>query len=266
MIVKEVKCKSLLNLSKLADYCINPYVGCSHNCVYCYADYLTRKFTRHEEKWGDFVDVKTNAPEILRKEVLRKSKGTVFISSLTDPYQPLEKKYELTRKILEILLRSRFPVSVQTKSSLVIRDVDLLKKFKECEVGFTITTLDENVRKVFEPFSSSVDEKIEALQLLQENRIKTYVFFGPVLPYLSVKSFKDYFENLSHLTSYFFVDKLNLKPGTWARIEKVLEDKYPELTRRWKEIFFEGSDYYQRIKQEIYSISKKNEIKVVFCY
>jgi len=266
MIVKEVKCKSLLNLSKLADYCINPYVGCSHNCVYCYADYLTRKFTKHEEKWGDFVDVKTNAPEILTREVLSKKKGTVFISSLTDPYQPLEKKYELTRKCLDILQRNNFSVCIQTKSSLVTRDIDILKRFKEkCEVGFTITTLDDEVRKDFEPFSSPVEEKIKALELLKRSGIKTYVFFGPVLPYLSDKKLEEYFKTLSSFTDCFWVDKINLKPGVWEKLEKLLKKRYPQLLEKWKEILFKRSEYYLYIKEKIVELSK-NKLKVIFCY
>lgn len=266
MLVREVKCNSLLNKSKLGDYCINPYVGCAHACVYCYADPLTRKFTKHTEAWGSFVDVKINATTILLKEVLNKRKGTVFISSLTDPYQPLEKKYELTRRCLEMLQRNSFSVCLQTKSSLVIRDIDLLKKFGEkCEVGLTITTLDEKIRKVFEPFSSSVEEKLEALQLLKENGIKTYVFFGPVLPYLSDIDLEHYFKTLAPLTNCFWVDKLNLKTGIWEKVEKVLKENYLELVEKWKKILFEKNDYYQELKKKILEISK-NKFKVVFCY
>lgn len=108
MITTEVRCKSLLNPSKLAVYCVNPYVGCQHACSYCYANPITRRFSRHPEAWGEFVDIKVNAPEVLRNEIPKKTKGQVFVSSLTDAYQPLEKKYELTRKLLEILLENSF--------------------------------------------------------------------------------------------------------------------------------------------------------------
>lgn len=266
MQIKEIKCKSLLNKSKLADYCINCYVGCEHACIYCYAEYYTKKYTQHKEEWGSFVDVKINSAEVLRKEVLNKKKGSVFLSSLTDPYQPLEKKYELTRKCLEILQRNNFSICIQTKSSLVLRDLDLLKKFKYCEVGFTITTLDEKIRKDFEPFSSSVEEKLEALSILKENEIETYVFFGPILPFLSDKKLEEFFKKLSGLTDYFFVDKLNLKPGVWEKCEKILKGKYPELLEKWRKIFFEKSDYYQELKRKIEQITEKNNLKVIFCY
>jgi DNA repair photolyase len=267
MIVREIKCKSLLNKSQLADYCINCYVGCEHACEYCYSDSITKKFAQHKEPWGEFVDVKINAVEVLRKEVLRKKKGKVFVSSLTDPYQPLEKKYQLTRKCLEILLKHQFPVIIQTKSALVIRDLDLLKKFKDCEVGFTITTLDESVRKNFEPNSSPVQEKLEAIKLLKENGIKVYVFLGPILPYLSDRKLEEYFETMVKLkVDEVWVDKLNLKPGVWESVSEVLEKNYPELLEKWKEVLFSRSDYWNKLKEKIEQICKKKRVNCVFCY
>jgi DNA repair photolyase len=267
MKIKEISCKSLLNKSKLADYCINPYIGCEHACVYCYADDVTRRFSRHEEPWGKFVDVKINAPEVLNKEMLTKKRGTVFISSITDPYQPLEKKYQLTRKCLEILLEHQFAITIQTKSSLVVRDISLLKEFKNCEVGFTVTTLDENVRKNFEPFSSSVKEKLEALRLLNESGIRTYVFFGPVLPHLSDKNLIEYLQTMSGLgIDCLYIDKLNLKPGVWESVQKVIEKNYPDALEEWKNILFTKNDYYTDLKQKIVKFCSENKMKCIVCY
>jgi DNA repair photolyase len=267
MIVREIRCKSLLNESQLADYCINPYVGCEHACKYCYASYLTKKFTQHSEPWGEFVDVKINAPQILRKEVLKKKRGKVFLSSLTDPYQPLEKKYQLTRKCLEVLLKHQFPIIIQTKSSLVLRDLDLLKKFKDCEVGFTITTLDESVRKIFEPNSSSVQEKVEAIKTLRENGVKVYVFLGPILPCLSDKDLEGYFEIMGKLkVDGVWVDKLNLKPGVWESLSPVLEKNYPELLEKWEKILFSRNNYWQEVKNKIEQICKEKKVECVFCF
>lgn len=269
IIVKEIKCKSLLNKSKLeADYCINPYVGCQHACHYCYSDFYVKKYTTHREEWGEFVDVKINAPEVLRRDVLRKKKGSVFVSSLTDPYQPLEKRYELTRKCLEILLRNNFSVWIQTKSSLILRDINLFKRFKNnCEVGFTITTLDDNIREKFEPFSFPVNEKLEALKILKENEIKTFVFFGPVLPYLSDRNLDEYFKTVAELkVDEVWIDKLNLKPGVWEAVSSVLENNYPELLPKWKEIFFSKGNYYQKLKKEIIELCKENKLNYIFCY
>lgn len=267
IILKEIKCKSLLNKSWLADYCINPYIGCQHGCVYCYAEYYTKKYTSHKEEWGTFIDVKINALEILKKEIKKKKKGTIFISSLTDAYQPFEKKYELTRRILEELLKHQFPINIQTKSSLILRDIDILSKFENCEVGFTITTLNEDIKKAFEPFSSSTEEKINALQLLSERKIRTYVFFGPILPYLSDVNIEKYFDTISKIDiKYIYIDKLNLKPGIWEKMKKTLEKKYPELIDDWRKIFFLKNDYYEELKKELIKICNKNNIKYIFCY
>ncbi|MEM5766162.1 MAG: radical SAM protein [Candidatus Aenigmatarchaeota archaeon] len=265
MIIREIKCKSLLNKSQLADYCINCYVGCGHGCKYCYADYITKRFSQHIEPWGEFVDVKVNAPEILKREIIKKNRGRVFISSLTDPYQPLEEKYKLTRRCLEILLKHQFPIIIQTKSSLVVRDLDLLKKFKNCEVGFTITTLDEDVMKIFEPNSSSVQDKLKAIEILKKEKINVYVFFGPVLPNLSDKNLEEYFEKMVEMkVDGVWIDKLNLKPGVWISLKKVLEEKYPELLKKWRDILFFDNNYWKELKERVERICKEKNFKCVF--
>ncbi|RLC65761.1 MAG: radical SAM protein, partial [Chloroflexi bacterium] len=106
-----------------------------------------RRYSGHKEPWGEFVDVKINAPELLKKQLERAKKGIVWISSVCDPYQSLEAKYKLTRRCLKELLMKQFPVNIQTKSKLVLRDLDLLLQFEEIEVGFTITTDDERIAK-----------------------------------------------------------------------------------------------------------------------
>ena len=99
MQIKEIHAKSILSPSKVYDYVINPYVGCQHACSYCYARFMKR-FTGHKEPWGEFVDVKINAPDLLSKEIKRKKVGSVWVSGVCDPYQPLEKKYALTRRMI----------------------------------------------------------------------------------------------------------------------------------------------------------------------
>jgi len=267
MLVKEVECKSVLNKSALADYCINPYIGCQHACKYCYAESYTRRFSRHMETWGDFVDVKVNAPAVLAREVKRKPKGTVYISSLTDAYQPLERKYELTRKLLEILLQHQFPISIQTKSALVLRDLDLIRKFHEREVGFTITTLNDNIRASFEPTSSSVKEKLQAIKELKENGVQTFVFFGPILPYLSDQNIEQYFHQIASAgVDYIYVDKLNLKPGLWDKLERHLQKDFPQLHEKWKTILLGKKDYYAKLKVQISSMCKRLELECKFCF
>jgi len=180
--VKEIKAKSVLNKSKIFDYCINPFTGCQISCRYCYARLFIKRYSGHNEAWGDFVDVKINAPEVLKKQLDKAKRGTVWISSVCDPYQPLEAKYELTRRCMKELVGKQFFVNIQTKSKLSLRDLDLFQDLEEIEVGFTITTDDERVVKLFEPGASSVKERLKALENIHSSGIKTFAFVGPLLP------------------------------------------------------------------------------------
>ncbi|MEW6455440.1 MAG: radical SAM protein [Acidobacteriota bacterium] len=183
MKIKETNSKKILNRSKIegVDYCINPYIGCFHGCKYCYAEFM-KKYTFHTENWGEFVDIKINSPELLEKEIKSMRKGLIMISSVTDPYQPIEKKYEITKRILEILLIYQFPVEILTKSSLILRDIEILKKFNDLCVGLTITTDNEYIKKIFEPRSSSISERVNTIEILHKNGIRTFCFVGPILP------------------------------------------------------------------------------------
>lgn len=180
--VKEVEAKSVLNKSKIYDYCVNPYTGCQIGCRYCYARLFMRWYSGHKEPWGEFVDVKINAPEVLKKQLNRARSGTVWISSVCDPYQRLEEKYELTRRCLGELAKNQLPVNIQTKSELALRDLDLFQEFEEIEVGFTITTDDERVARHFEPRATPVEDRLKALERIHASGIKTYAFIGPILP------------------------------------------------------------------------------------
>ena len=137
--VQEIKVRGILSKSKLpgVDYVINPYRGCQHACVYCYAIFM-QKFDGHSEPWGTYVDIKSNALELLTPQLAKCRNRTVYLSSVCDPYQPVEAEYQLTRQILKQLITAQPQLTVQTKSALVIRDLDLLTQFKNCSVGMTI--------------------------------------------------------------------------------------------------------------------------------
>jgi DNA repair photolyase len=203
MIVDEVYAKTILSKSKVFDYTINSYIGCEHGCTYCYARFMKR-LTDHKEEWGKFVDVKVNAARLLQREIKKKRPGVVWISGVCDPYQPLEKDYELTKRCLEILLEHGWPVTVQTKSPLVLRDVELLRKFDEVEVGLTITTADENIRKIFEPNSPPVEQRIETLEKLNSAGVKTFAMIAPLLPKTEGLA-----KQLSGRADHVLIDKMN---------------------------------------------------------
>lgn len=183
MKVTEIRARSILTRTRIpgVDYCINAYTGCAHGCRYCYATFM-KKFTGHHEPWGSFVDVKVNAVELLRKAMRRRHTGEVVLSSVTDPYQPLESRYRLTRGCLELLAQSSLRVSILTKSDLVVRDTDVLRRMDAVEVGFSISTDNETVRRIFEPASPGIRARIDALARLHEHGIATYAFIGPILP------------------------------------------------------------------------------------
>lgn len=210
MKIREILAKTILSKSKIFDWTINPYIGCQYGCTYCYARFIKR-FTGHKEEWGEFIDVKINAPKMLEKEIKKKEKGNVWISGICDPYQPIEGKYQLTRKCLEILLKYQWSVTIQTKSPLVLKDLDLLKKFKEIEVGFTITTSEDDVKKIFEPKAPPIQERIRALEKIHNEGIKTFAMVAPVLP-----GAKELFQKLKGKVDYVILDRMNYHYADWV--------------------------------------------------
>ena len=217
MIVKEIYVRSILSKSKVFDYVINPFVGCQHRCTYCYAQFMKR-FTGHKEPWSEFVDVKINAPDLLEQEISKKPLGRVWISGVCDPYQPLETRYGLTRRCLEILVQRDWPVTIQTKSPLVLRDVKLLKEANEIEVGLTITTGDERARRLFEPNAPPIKERIKALEELHLAGIKTYAMIAPMLP-----GAEELADALKGKVDYVLIDKMNYHYGDWVYRKHNLE-------------------------------------------
>jgi len=203
MRIREIKAKSVLSKSQVYDYALNPYVGCTHACVYCYARFMKR-FTGHKEIWGEFLDVKINAPELLMDEISRKKPGRVWVSGVCDPYQPAEKKYGLTRMCLEVLIEKGWAVTVQTKSPLVLRDLEILKRSKESEVCITVTTADEAIRKIFEPGAPPIAERVKALRTIHSEGVTTIAMIAPVLP-----GAEGLVDMLKGSVDHLLVDRLN---------------------------------------------------------
>ena len=228
MIVKEIEAKTILSKSQIYDYALNAYVGCQHQCLYCYAKFMKR-FTGHPEPWGAFVDVKINAPELLAREVKKKRKGRVWISGVCDAYQPLEKKYLLTGRCLEILIEQEWPVTIQTKSPLVLRDIAILKSSADAEVGFTITTADEKVRRIFEPGAPPIAKRVEALGILHTEGIRTFVMIAPLLPHADglVEMLKGAVDHvLIDRYNYHYADRAYKEHGmAWALDEAFFLEK-----------------------------------------
>jgi len=257
MKIKEVKCKTALSKSNLPglDYSLNPYRGCQHSCAYCYVPNVLR-IKRNE--WGSFVDVRTNIPSVLSKEVRTKKPGVVAISTVTDPYQPVENKYKLTRYCLEQLLIHDFPVSIQTKSDLAIRDIDLISKFSTAEVMFSIGTLDDNERKILEPYSSPIQKRLDVLKQYSDEGIETSVFFGPIYPTIKTSDIPRIIDTFIQFgAKEIMVDKLNLKPG--------IKDKIVEVFPPYEKLI-ENVSNYQKLFNEIMRVSKEKNVKAVSAF
>lgn len=234
MRIKEILAKSILTKTAIPgfDYGINPYVGCGHGCRYCYASFMKR-FTGHHEPWGEFIDVKVNAPSLLRKQLKQASKGVITLSTVTDPYQPIEKRYQLTRRCLEALLEVQPPIHILTRSSLCERDMDLFKRFRKIEVGLSITTHDEGMKRIFEPYSPPIHARVKTLRTLHQEKIHTYAFIGPMLP-LDPKSMVRMLEGL---VDEILIDRMNYTHKVKAiyqkaNLERYLQDDYFNIVGR----------------------------------
>lgn len=262
MIIKEIESISLVNKSNLpeTDYVANPYTGCSHGCIYCYARFMKR-FTGHQEPWGEFVDVKINAKELAKKELSKLGQKTVLLSSVTDPYQPLERKYELTRKILEQAVVNNTPISILTKSNLVLRDLDLLKQLDNCSVGISFSSSNDSIREIFEPRTSSVEQKFKALDEIKKSGVKTYAFLGPILPELT--NIETLFERFSQIrTDLVMVENLNMKGTIFSSVINVIRENYPNLVDLYYHIQQKPDSYWNPIKSEIVTLSHKYQLPI----
>lgn len=235
LVVNEIRAKSILTKSKIYPWVVNPYTGCQHGCSYCYARFMKR-VTGHKEPWGEFVDVKVNAPELLRKEITKKQRAQVWVSGVCDPYQPLEEKYRLTRQCLGIFAQNGWPVIIQTRSPLVLCDMDIIQDAKDFEVGFSVTTADDTIRKLFEPNAPPIEERIAALDTMHSAGIRTYAMIAPVLPGA---------EGLAALlkgkVDHIIIDRMNYHYADWVYRKYGLE-------------MYLADDYFSRVRQELASL------------
>lgn len=263
MQIKEVSCKSALSRSALPglDYALNPYRGCQHACLYCYSPEVLRE----KREWGTFVDVRRNMPLVLAKELKRKDEGVVGIGTVTDGYQPAEKKYELTRRCLEVLLEHDFPISIQTKSNLILRDLDLIKRFSSKDVGVTITTLSEEYARLFEPWASSPKDRLSAISEIAGHNMDTWIFLGPILPGITDQDLEALVEAIGATgVKKVVVDKLRLRGRIWSRIEDAIKLRGQEL-KEFRESA-KSPQQFKKIEEKIAELCVRRNIKWVSAF
>lgn len=259
IIEKEIQVKDYLTKSNLpaSDYVINPYVGCPHGCKYCYASFMKR-FTRHKEDWGNFIDIKRCDKKINTKKLENK---TVFLSSVTDCYNEFEEKYKITREILKELLNVNCNLNISTKSKLILRDIDLLKQMKNLTVSMSINTLDENFKNDMDN-ASSIKERLNTLGELHNNGIYTVLFISPIFPYIT--NFKEIIEISKEYIDEYWFENLNLKGAYKTKILLYIQEKYPNLINEYNDIYIKGNKkYWNDLSKEIKNYCEINNVKFI---
>lgn len=257
-----IKAKTIITKSKLPNvaYCFNPYVGCTIGCVYCYARFMSR-FTGHsDKKWGSYLDWKINALELLEKELPKIKKtggGAVLLGSVTDCYQPAERKLKLTRQSLKVFLKHQIPISILTKNDLAKRDFDLLNQFEDCEFGVSISILDAKTAKILEPHTSLPENRISLLQEAYKIGLKTYAFIGPLHPIISDLTI--IFNKVAPYVYCVMGEIPNLKCGNWLDVQTALR-KLDICSDVYKQIA-ESERFYQENKVNLIQLCKKANIQ-----
>ena len=253
MFIKEIEVKDIMTKTNLpvSDYAVNPYVGCTHACKYCYASFMKR-FTNHPEPWGEFVDIK-NWPEINKPgKYIGKE---VFFCSVTDPYQPLEKKYGRTRALLEQFQNTGISLSISTKSDLILRDLDLIKTFPGAHVSWSINTLDEAFRKEMDR-AVSIERRLAAMKQFYEAEIETTCFISPIFP--GITNVIEIIERAKDHCNMVWLENLNLRGDYRKRILDWIHAHYPELDGLYQEIYTKKKrDYWEELDRKIREYTAK---------
>lgn len=238
-IINHIQVRSILTKSNLpvGDYSVNPYIGCTHGCKYCYASFMKR-FTGHTEQWGTFLDVKI-WPEI--KKTGKYSGKELFIGSVTDPYLPQEKIYERTRALLMQLKDSGAKISIATKSDLILRDLDLIKSFPDARVSWSINTLDDNFQRDMDQ-AVSIDRRLAAMKIFHQAGVRTTCFISPIFP--GITDAQAIIQRAKAQCNLIWLENLNLRGSYKTVIMDYISEKYPHLLPLYREIYYNGNRSY----------------------
>lgn len=255
--VRRVRVKNLLTPTKLGgDYAINPYTGCPHKCLYCYAACMNWSGKVRDEHWGDFLDVKVPAVPLDLTKIFRKQ---VLLSSMTDAYNPYEERAEITRDILKQMLPAEPRIVIITKSKLVTRDIDLFKQFPYVRVIISFSSVDNNFRRLVEPHASSPQEKIEALKILKAAGIRTSVFVAPTFPGISNPT--EIARTVSPWAGRVNFDSLNVRRQNKEKIFELVRKIRPDLLPLYEDIYErQNKRYWIDLRKEIKQFCAENKI------
>lgn len=251
--VRTIETKNILTKSNLpiADYSVNPYTGCTHGCKYCYARFMLR-FTGHTEPWGEFLDIKNWEPIKNKKKYEGRS---MVVGSVTDPYNSFEKKFKRTRKFLEEMSSTGMDLTIITKSDLVLRDIDILKKFDDPIVAISINTLDEEFRSDMDK-AVPIERRLKALKVLHEEGIKVAAFISPIFP--EITNIFEIMDKVNGFVDYIWLEDLNLR-GTYRKeIMDYIKKKYPDKYPLYENIYNKKDrSYWIDLASEVEEYAKK---------
>jgi len=267
IVVGSLRAKLALSKSGLSDYVVNPYLGCQHACRYCYVQRYFRSKLRPPLQWGSEIYIRTNIGELACRETRTKTRGRVLLSSMTDAYQPVESHSHLTREILQSLVEGGFPVSVLTKSSLVLRDLDLLRKRDDSEVTFSISSMDREVYRVFEPYATPPEARMDALREVLEAGVKGGVFLAPHIPSAEPfeAQYKQVFERATELRlERLTFDFLNYGSVMKRAISSAYEQYYPQGRAAFSRLLADPKSYERAWRDAVHGMADAYNIKVNF--
>lgn len=254
--VGRVETKSVMTKSNapLGGYAVNPYVGCTHGCKYCYASFMKR-FTGHTEEWGTFLDVK-EWPAI--KDPKKYAGQKVIIGTVTDGYNPLEEIYRRTRRILEELKDSGADILICTKSDLVLRDLDLLREINKnnrLTVSWSVNTLDESFKDDMDA-AVSIERRLAAMKKVYDAGIRTVCFISPVFPGLT--DIEAIIERAKDQCDLVWLENLNLRGGFKKTIMDYIADRHPDLLPLYEEIYNKKNrSYFEALEKKAEEIAEK---------
>ena len=257
--IKEVTVKNVITKSNLpvCDYSVNPYIGCTHACRYCYASFMKR-FTGHAEPWGTFLDVKSWDP-IKHPEKYRGK--AFFIGSVTDPYPPQEEKYRRTRDFLEQLRGSGARICIQTKSDLVLRDLEIIKTYPDARVGFSINTLDEGFKNDMDR-AVSIDRRLATMKAFHDAGVRTTCFIS--LIFLGITDVEAIIERVKGQCNLVWLENLNLRGDYKKTILDYICEKYPQLVTLYDEIYRRGNrSYWEMLNRRLATFAESQGLRYV---
>lgn len=259
MLIRDIEVRSVLTKSNLpvADYSVNPYIGCAHGCRYCYASFMKR-FTNHTEPWGEFVDIK-HWPEI--KNTTRYKDKELFIGSVTDPYQPIEEEEKRTRALLMQMQGSGCKISIATKSDLVLRDLDLIKTFPDARISWSINTLDESFRDEMDN-AVSIERRLDAMKAFHDAGIRTTCFISPIFP--GITNVKEIILRAKDQCNLIWLENLNLRGGYKKTILDWVAQQHSELVPLYDDIYMKGDRrYWETLDEDMREFAEKENLPYV---